>query len=346
VTFLPLALLLAIRVSPEDTRIEFKQPQIAVSGGTVGITFGAGNAVYFSSSADEGKTFSKPVKVSESGELSLGMHRGPRIAMAGSSIVISAVAGKQGKGKDGDLISWRTTNGGKTWSAGTRINDVVGSAREGLHTMAGGGEKNIFYAAWLDLRSTGTKLYGSVSTDGGEHWSPNSLAYESSDGTICQCCHPSAVIGPLGDIYVMWRNALGGSRDMYMGRSTDNGKTYINAKLGKDTWKIEACPMDGGAVALDSRAGIQSIWRRGNAIFHAVPGGQEIELGPGKNPSMTYSAYGPYLAWSVGTQLMLRTPTQKTAKVFAEGSYIQLAGTGPVFAVWESKGAILVERLP
>ena len=260
------------------------------------------------------------MKVADPGVMSLGMHRGPRIAIAGSSIVISAVAGKEGKGKDGDLIAWRSTDGGKTWSAGVKINDVPGAAREGLHTMAAGGDKNILYAAWLDLRSKGTKLYGSVSTDGGAHWSENSLVYESPDGTICQCCHPSAIIGPLGDIYVMWRNALGGSRDMYIGRSTDNGKTYRTAKLGQDTWKLDACPMDGGAVGLDSKARIKSVWRRGDTIFHAVPGGQEIALGKGKNAAITYSNFGPYIAWSDGPNLMLRTPSEKTPKVLAEGA--------------------------
>ena len=133
---------------------------------------------------------------------------------------------------------------------------------------------------------------------------------------------------------------------MHIARSTDNGKSYIATKLGKDTWKLDGCPMDGGAVALDSRARIKSIWRRGDTIFHEVPGGQELALGPGKNPSMTYSAYGPYIAWSDGGQLMLRTPTQKKPKAFAEGAYVQLAGSGPVFAVWENKGAILLELIP
>ena len=345
-TLFPIALLLAIRLSPDSPAVEYKQPQLVTSKDFTGVTFGAGNSIYFSSSIDEGKSFSKPVKVAEPGVISLGMHRGPRIAMAGGDIVISAVGGKEGKGKDGDLIAWRSSDAGKTWSAGVKINDVSGSAREGLHTMAGGSDKNIFYAAWLDLRSKGTKLYGAMSTDGGAHWGANTLVYESPDGTICQCCHPSAVLGPLGDIYVMWRNALGGSRDMYIGRSTDNGQTYRTAKLGNETWKLDACPMDGGALALDSKARIKSVWRRGDTVFHAVPGGQELELDKGKNPAMTYSAYGPYIAWSEGPNLMLRTPDQKQAKLLAEGAYINLAGFSDIYAAWEDKGSIVIQKLP
>ena len=62
----------------------------------------------------------------------------------------------------------------------------------------------------------GTKLYGARSRDGGVTWSKNVLIYESPDGTICQCCHPSAAFDPGGQVLVMWRNCLGGARDMYL----------------------------------------------------------------------------------------------------------------------------------
>lgn len=334
-----------MRLAPESAEVPFKQPQLAVSGKTVAVTFGAGNAVYFSSSADEGKTFSKPVKVAEPGVISLGMHRGPRIAFAGSAIVISAIAGKEGKGKDGDLTAWRSTDSGKTWSEGVRVNDVAAAAREGLHAMAAG-EGNFLFATWLDLRSKGTKLYSAVSTDGGVHWDENRLVYESPDGTICQCCHPSAAISEVGDIYVMWRNALGGSRDMYVGLSTDRGKTFHTEKLGEDTWKLNACPMDGGAIALDSRSKLKTVWRRGDTIYQDVPGAQEIAIGKGKNPSMTYAANGPYIAWNEGPNLMLHTPAEKEPAVLAEGAFVNLAGSEKVYAAWEDKGAIAIQALP
>ena len=42
------------------------EPQMAVNGSTVALVFGAGKGVYFSMSADSGKTFSAPIKVAES----------------------------------------------------------------------------------------------------------------------------------------------------------------------------------------------------------------------------------------------------------------------------------------
>src|SRR5258708_15602532 len=101
------------------------------------MTFGAGNAIYFASSADGGTTFSQPVKVGEDGKSPLGRHRGPRIAFAGKTIVISAVVGEKGGGADGDILAYRSTDNGKSWSKGVAVNHTRGAAREGLHSMAG-----------------------------------------------------------------------------------------------------------------------------------------------------------------------------------------------------------------
>src|SRR5690606_10631885 len=106
-----------------------------------------------------------------------------------------------------------------TWSAPVRVNDVPSAAREGLHTLTADGKGRIF-AAWLDLRNEGTRLYGAWSDDNGTTWSANAKLYESADGTICQCCHPTAAFASNGALDVMFRNALGGARDLYLLRST------------------------------------------------------------------------------------------------------------------------------
>jgi hypothetical protein len=107
-------------------------------------------------------------------------------------------------------MAWRSVDGGRTWSAPTVVNDTPKAAREGLHAMAADAEGHIA-AAWLDDRSApGKRLYGAFSNDAGKTWSRNVMLYESSDGTICQCCHPSLVALGHGEFAVMWRNAVGG----------------------------------------------------------------------------------------------------------------------------------------
>src|SRR5262249_15060624 len=151
-------------------------------GGTVAMVFGRGHSVMFAQSADSGRTFSKPVAVNRTPVLALGRHRGPRIVFAGGAMVVSAVAGTalatgehaHGLPSDGDLLTWRSTDRGETWSRAVTVNDSPGSAREGLHAMAAD-EDGHLAAVWLDLRSQGTRLYGSFSKDGGATWSKNLL---------------------------------------------------------------------------------------------------------------------------------------------------------------------------
>ena len=183
-------LLISAEFAPQVDSVPNRQPQLAIQGRQVALTFGAGNAIYFASSRDSGATWTKPIPVFSGGQLALGMRRGPRIAISGDAIVISAVVGVKGKGADGDLVAWRSVDGGRTWASGKTVNDVPSSAREGLHAMAAGGNNTLF-ATWLDLRKKGTRLYGSVSHDGGASWSANRLVYESPSGTVCQCCHPT-----------------------------------------------------------------------------------------------------------------------------------------------------------
>jgi hypothetical protein len=366
-----LAFLLTVQLLSGTGETPYRQPQVASNGKTVGIAFGSGKTVYFAKQTRDG--FSTPVKVASATSLALGRHRGPRIVITPEAIVISAIVGKMevdmramaahhaamakhngahpagpppSHGGDGDLVSWRSTDGGKSWSSGVRVNDVPASATEGLHTMAYGG--GVLFSAWLDLREKGTRIYGAVSKDGGRTWSPNRLVYSSPSGTVCQCCHPTAVVDSAGRIYVMFRNSLEGSRDMYIASSKD-GQTFTPAeKLGRGTWPLNACPMDGGGLAVDGAGNVVSVWRRDKEVFLAKRGEEEKLLGAGKDPSVLVTRKGTYAVWTSGTTLNALLPgkaepvTLDPAGSF--GQLISLAGGGAL-AVWETANGIVSKRL-
>ena len=314
----------------------YKQPQLAVGGNTVALAWGSGNRVLFATSTDGGATFGAPVVVAESGVISLGMHRGPRVVIAKDSIIVSAIYGEKGRGADGDLLAFRSTDGGRTWSKAIRVNDRAAAAREGLHAMSADGD--FVYAVWLDDRDGGKALYGAASTDGGVTWSANQKLYVSPDGHICECCHPSVVVRNGGhEIYAMFRNWLAGSRDMYLAKSTDGGRTFHAQKLGEGTWPLNACPMDGGGLVVDAK-GPLTAWRRGGSLFVARPGERETELGAGKNVAL---AGGRTTAWSTPEGLMLKHGTAAPKLVDPAGQFP--AGSGNILA-WESNGTLKVAR--
>ncbi len=348
------AAMFAVQVGPVGPDAPSREPQLAADGSTVVLAFGAGKAIYFSSSHDQGKTFSVPTKVVEAGVLPLTRHRGPRIALSGSTIVITAVTGSKlddgphahGLPSDGDLFVWRSKDGGKTWSSGRAINDVPGSATEGLHALTADGKGTLF-AAWLDKRGAkGTKLYAARSTDDGATWSKNIAVYQSPGGSICECCHPSVAIDSAGRLLVMWRNSLGGARDMYLATSQDGVAFSKPEKLGTGTWQLNACPMDGGGLAV-SPGKILTAWRRDGTVFLAEPGKAELQAGAGKDVALALSAGRAYALWVNATKLecWIDGKLQVLSNAGAFPSLSSLAGGG-VLAAWEENGAIEIRRLP
>jgi hypothetical protein len=288
--------------------------------------------------------------VAEVPVLALGRHRGPRVVLAGDAIVISAVYGAvpatgphaHDLPQNGDLVAWRSTDNGQTWSQPILINDVSGAAREGLHAMAAGEDGQIA-AVWLDLRAKGTRLYGSYSPDAGKTWSKNVLIYESSGGTICQCCHPSLVYSGKNTYTVMFRNAVDGNWDMYISEWRINGTALTPKKLGEGSWALEACPMDGGGLAL-ARNRIVTAWRRDHTVFLSAPGGKEKALGEGKDVTLAASSKAAYVAWTNATGIQLQEPGEKAPiTLSSNGSFPVLAALpdGSVLAAWEQDGAVV-----
>ncbi len=225
-----------VAVVPEKAFPHAQQPQVAVDpAGKVFVAFGSGKAVYCVASADRGRSFSTPVKVAEFGQLALGKRRGPRIVAAGQAVVVSVIGGDR---RAEDLLSWRSTDAGKTWQGPARINRVAGSAAEGLHGLAAGPDGSV-HVVWMDHRERkGQQVWGSRSTDAGVTWEADRLIYTSPEGNgVCPCCAPLVACDPKGGVHVMCRNELDGARDMYLLSSNDGGRTFTAArKLGDGVW--------------------------------------------------------------------------------------------------------------
>ena len=350
---LPILVLMATRVQPEAVTVPSRQPQLAVHNEQVAMAFGAGQSIYFAASKDQGNTFLPPVKVADVGSLALGRHRGPRLVILKDAMVISAVIGEKaasvthahGLPEAGNLAVWRSTDQGRNWTRNGVINDVPGAAREGLHAMTADSKGHLF-STWLDLRSKGTTLHGSRSTDSGKTWSKNVLVYESPEGTICQCCAPSLAGDNQGSLYVMWRNVIDGNRDMYVAKSTDGNKFEAAKKLGEGSWKLNACPMDGGGLSVENGQ-VTSAWRRDGDVFVTEPGKAERKVGSGKDVAVVRSKQGVFVAWTKDGGIQLLTPkSAEPIQVAAEGAFANLLALpdGSVIAAWEAHNSIETTR--
>ena len=334
-----------IQISLGDANSVPKQPQAAIDvDGKLHVVYGDGDAVRYCRSIDNGKSFTSPSQAFRVPNMSLGMRRGPRIAISNGTIVVTAIGGAQGKGRDGDIQAWNSRDGGTSWHGPFLVNDQVSSAREGLHAMCSADDGTL-WCVWLDLRNKRSEIYASKSSDSGSTWQANKLLYQSPGGSVCECCHPSVSVR--GDkVMVMFRNSLNGNRDMYLMTSEDAGATFSAAKkLGHGEWKLNACPMDGGMVAIDNEGNPVSVWRRNGSIFRTNGQFEEEQLlGDGNQPWVASTKTGPVIVWTNPSERQLMTqlpnvgkPIHLSANAADPIVVAHPNGDGPVHIFWEAK---------
>jgi len=204
-------------------------------------------------------------------------------------------------------------------------------------------------------------LYGSTTASGprgnafGAHFpttraplGERTMLYESPSGTICECCHPSLVAAGGGEFVVMWRNALDGSRDFYTMRLRDGRAASPAEKQGTGTWKLEACPMDGGGVVLH-HGQVASAWRREKDIYLAEAGKPERKLGTGQDVALGVNNQGLYAVWSApGEGLEMWVPgASRATRLSDSGAFpaIVATGDGAILVAWEEGGSISTARM-
>ena len=340
------AIVLSVVFGLTATQTSFQgvQPQLAATGDRVYLAFGLGVTISVARSDDRGETFGTPSRLPVSGRLSLGMHRGPRVAVTDRTVLVAAVAGPKGGGADGDVLLFRSNDHGRSWTSGMVINDVGGSAREGLHALAAS-PSGLVVLAWLDLRAGGTRIFASISRDHGATWAPDALVYASPSGTVCECCHPSIALDRDGGIAVMFRNNVDGNRDMYVVRSARQGGFTTATKLGAASWQLNACPMDGGGLAVTD-SGIVATWRRESDVFLSSSQVPERRLGPGRDPVIATTGAHQDIAWSSSAGIMLVRGSEQPVPVAAGRFPAILALKEKTILAWEDQGSVLVRAIP
>lgn len=345
--FSPRALAEPVEIIPTSMHGSASQPQVAVSAdGRTHVVFGNGRAIFHTSSADD-KTFSEPVRVGELDKLALGLRRGPRIAVSGEKVVITAISHA-----DGDLHAWFSTDAGRTWKESPPLNTERKSAREGLHALAGDG-RGFVAVVWLDNRASGNAVRIRASIDAGATWADEeTVVYQSPDGHVCECCAPSIAVSPAGEITVMWRNWLAGARDMHRATSLDGGRTFGSAeKLGTGSWKLQACPMDGGGIAMLDANQWLAVWRRDLTVYASTSRDSEQRLGANAAQAVAaFAGRNPVILWESGGALHIQKGTQPPARFAEKAAWASIAGgSDAATVVWESGAGksrtLLLERI-
>jgi hypothetical protein len=319
------------------------QPQLSLApNGTVRLAFGRSDSIFCSSSQDGGDHFSEPELVGVVKGMHLGMTRGPQIASSGHFTVITAMD------KEGNIHLFRQHQPGSPWQSAGLLNDRPQSAPEGLMAIAAN-EQDQFFAVWLDTRKDQHNNIYFASSRGGTKWTPNRLVYASPDGHVCECCKPS--IAAHGQtVAIMFRNWLGGARDLYCSRSDNGGAEFAPAvKLGKGSWPLEGCPMDGGAITIDQQGKIHTTWRRENELFYCQPGMPEQAIGKGRLCGISISRQGsPMVSLQQDGEVWVYSIASRTLRSAGRGAFLKTLALpgGGLLCTWENNNQVNYQHLP
>ena len=229
--------------------------------------------VVVSRSADDGRTFGAPVRVTREPEpIDANGESRPKIAVGPGRELYVTYTRKGRQAYTGDVRFSRSLDGGLTFDPPRTINDDGLDISHRFDTLVVGSDGAV-HIAWIDKRDeqrakvasrpyAGAAIYYTVSRDRGASFAPNRKVKDH----VCECCRIAAVIDPAGDLVLAWRDILpGGVRDHGFVRITGHGRVLTPHRLTYDGWKIDACPHHGPALAAGGDGTLHAVWFTGES---------------------------------------------------------------------------------
>lgn len=209
--------------------------------------------------------FTKGVKVSSrSGDGAVRNENPPKIVAGPNDDVYVVWASERERWK-GNIRFARSVNGGKTFEPAIDLNSDASQApvSRAFESIAVDSKGRIF-VAWIDERSKtandrGAEIWMAISDDHGRTFTHDRKVVSG----VCECCRTALAIDSAGRIYLSYRSVpLTGPmyRDIAVARSDDGGKTFTSAIVSHDSWELNACPIAGATMTIDSSDRIHVIW--------------------------------------------------------------------------------------
>ena len=184
-------------------------------------------------------------------------------------------------GAANDLYLSVSRDRGATFDAPVKVNDDKIAADRGMHSLEIDKTGRIYFA-WLDERYLKTaaapekppesnrdaakhehaepnrEVYLAVSSDNGKTFAAN----KKIAADACPCCKTSLTIAPDGRLYIAWRQVLDGDfRHIAVSSSIDGGNSFAPPSIvSDDRWQINACPVSGAGLAVDSKNVLTVVW--------------------------------------------------------------------------------------
>lgn len=255
--------------------------------------------IYFSRSIDRGKTFSAPIRISDTGGDCLDSDNTvegavPAIGPNGEVYVIWA--GPLG------LVFDKSTDGGLTFGKDKKIGDFPGGWDFGVEGLArangmpntgvdlsAGPNRGTLYVNWIDNRNGDPDVFVMSSRDGGTTWSDpvrvNDDPIKNGKVQFFTWMAVDPVDGSVNVVFYDRREGRGSTTGLMMARSVDGGRTFVNYKIDLPLFDFSSAVFFGdysGISAYDGRVipifmhfGADKRLAVSVALFRFKPGTQE-----------------------------------------------------------------------
>lgn len=206
---------------------------------------------FFAKSVDGGATFGPNIRVNDDTGHSRQYKPSLGLDAAGRIYLIW----RDDRRGHADIFFARSEDGGKTFTKNLRLNDDTGWAYQGNPSI-GVSPEGIVYAAWSDDRNGQGDIYFTVSRNQGKSFGRNLRLNDDSKKAVQS--HPTVGVGSGGLVVVAWEDFRNGRSEIYLARSTDEGRTFeANRRVvsgGKET--IQVSP----SIAVDPNGRVAVAW--------------------------------------------------------------------------------------
>ncbi len=201
----------------------------------------------------DGETWSAPTTVVERRDLFVNWADYPSVIATPSGRLIVHWLQRSGAGRYAyDVRIAQSSDGGATWSEGSVLHRDRSAAEHGFVALWHAPGDSVA-AGWLDGRhmtaGEGGHGKGAMSVQSVSVASTGALgAEEPIDLRACDCCQVAATVAASGPVVAYRDRTEDEIRDIAVVRQVD-GKWTSPSVVHPDGWRIEACPVNGPALA-------------------------------------------------------------------------------------------------